>query len=562
MLRFGEIELSGVEWEILSAAQAVGRVHSLDFLIVQRNALTLDEAEEIISACRRYGVRLVFEIDDDLFESVEERIDRDRVAAIQLLARMAFVITTPTYALRAKLLKYNRNVVVIENKLSADLWIQPVPIEVPSIKLSSGLKILYMGTFTHGADLDLVVDAFRRLVSEGVPIKLYTVGVDTRQESDMFCRVNIPSGWTEYPRFVWWLRTLAKQFDFAIAPLVDSPFNACKSGLKYLDYAGLGLPGIFSNVPAYSQVVTHEVTGLLAANHVSSWMRHLRSLILNEELRIRVRTEARKDLIQNHLISTGMSKFARAIGVEPFPPSRSLDDNVRKKFIADAHLIRSSPFFDENWYYDQYFYIHQSRFVDAKQQICADAALHFLAEGAARLWDPSPVFSTQGYLDRYDDVREAGINSLVHFEKFGRGEGRHPVPRKGLSTDHLRRPLYREGGPITDILPFRGGWVESTSPRSTICVHLHLYHEDLLDQMIAVLHNLERPFTLLVSVKSDQVAGRIAAAFERRLAGARIVVSAVPNRGRDVAPWAAFFKEEILKHDIFCHLHTKNTISN
>ena len=39
--------------------------------------------------------------------------------------------------------------------------------------------------------------------------------------------------------------------DFAVAPLVDTPFNRCKSDLKILEYSALGLPVIASDLPQY-----------------------------------------------------------------------------------------------------------------------------------------------------------------------------------------------------------------------------------------------------------------------------------------------------------------------
>ena len=47
-----------------------------------------------------------------------------------------------------------------------------------------------------------------------------------------------------------------------IAPLEDDAFTRCKSDLKYLDYAALGIPGVFSDVRPYRDTVRHRETGL------------------------------------------------------------------------------------------------------------------------------------------------------------------------------------------------------------------------------------------------------------------------------------------------------------
>ena len=70
----------------------------------------------------------------------------------------------------------------------------------------------------------------------------------------------------DYPAFVPWLRGQAADVDFAIAPLVDTPFNRWKSGLKFLDYAALGLSGLFSDLPEYRRMHEESGTGILVRN--------------------------------------------------------------------------------------------------------------------------------------------------------------------------------------------------------------------------------------------------------------------------------------------------------
>lgn len=54
--------------------------------------------------------------------------------------------------------------------------------------------------------------------------------------------------------------------------------------------------------------------------------------------------------------------------------------------------------------------------------------VHYLTTGWRSGLDPSPAFSTEYYLDRYPDVRAAGLNPLVHFIRSGRRGGRSPAP--------------------------------------------------------------------------------------------------------------------------------------
>jgi Methyltransferase domain len=76
----------------------------------------------------------------------------------------------------------------------------------------------------------------------------------------------------------------------------------------------------------------------------------------------------------------------------------------QKLQCADRSLILDSGLFNEAWYLAQY--------PDAAT--CGMAAIdHFLTVGAARRYNPNPVFDTGYYLDRYPDVgRAEGMSRL------------------------------------------------------------------------------------------------------------------------------------------------------
>ncbi len=82
---------------------------------------------------------------------------------------------------------------------------------------------------------------------------------------------------------------------------------------------------------------------------------------------------------------------------------------------GDIDLVKASNVFDEAWYRREY------PDVDINGM---DAAEHYLWLGHRLMRDPGPSFSTKKYLELNPDVAIANINPLVHYEKFGRLEGR------------------------------------------------------------------------------------------------------------------------------------------
>ena len=94
-----------------------------------------------------------------------------------------------------------------------------------------------------------------------------------------------------------------------------------------------------------------------------------------------------------------------------FRKSARLSPELQK----DLKVLASSGLFDERWYLQRY---------DDVKQTGMNALEHYLRFGAAEGRDPGPRFSTAAYLSAYPDVAKSGSNPLVHYVKHGLGEGR------------------------------------------------------------------------------------------------------------------------------------------
>ena len=70
-------------------------------------------------------------------------------------------------------------------------------------------------------------------------------------------------------------------WDFAIAPLIDSEFNRCKSDIKFLDYSLNRIPGIYSATKSYSGTVVDKQNGLLVPADCEAW-RNALSLLADD----------------------------------------------------------------------------------------------------------------------------------------------------------------------------------------------------------------------------------------------------------------------------------------
>ncbi|WP_250865920.1 class I SAM-dependent methyltransferase [Caballeronia sp. INSB1] len=102
----------------------------------------------------------------------------------------------------------------------------------------------------------------------------------------------------------------------------------------------------------------------------------------------------------------------------------------RARLEENARIVAGSPLFDAEWYVQQY-----------PGASGKSAAHHFVSVGTAEHHDPSPLFDAQWYLKHNPDVAAHGMNPLVHFEKFGRAEGRAIRALDGKTAEPAIEPV-------------------------------------------------------------------------------------------------------------------------
>lgn len=99
----------------------------------------------------------------------------------------------------------------------------------------------------------------------------------------------------------------------AVIPLEDSRFAACKSAVKWFDYALAGVPTLCSAVSPYLELITNEVTGTLVANEVPAWTAALQRAVADADWRLRVAQAARAQVLAGHGLDHSVSAWERAI---------------------------------------------------------------------------------------------------------------------------------------------------------------------------------------------------------------------------------------------------------
>jgi O-antigen biosynthesis protein len=277
-----------------------GGIDHVDLVVAQRDAVPSHLGEQFFSAVSKRGVPLVFEVDDLLWDLPPDHTDHSITAqcaeSMLKLAARADLVTVSTPALAAKLHGISKCVEVVPNALDAALWTTPIPDSLlKSVCQSLGLDdgqpaLLYMGTKSHAADLDLIRPAIEEVAQRMPNLRIFQVGGGKPLPNATM--LTPPKGHAGYRDFVPWFRAVCTRMTAAIAPLRDDEFNRCKSDIKTLDY-GFGLvPAVFSAVGPYKDAILHEETGLLAINETGAWRDSILRLLREDALRTRIRDAA------------------------------------------------------------------------------------------------------------------------------------------------------------------------------------------------------------------------------------------------------------------------------
>jgi hypothetical protein len=279
-------------------------VPECDVCIVQRTAFdSVAEVDRLIGRLGAIGAALVTDI-DDAFRSIgadhpEAAFYRPLVAALD----RAVAASAETWFSTAEAARIYAGIAhtpcLLPNALDPRLW-RDWRAERPAILTGDRVRMLYMGTYTHDADLERVRPALDRLHDErpgSFELTLIGVAAETAL-APWLARLSPPADAVAYPRFVRWLRAQGP-FDVGLAPLADSGFNRAKSDVKLLDYAALGLLPVVEDAAAYR---ADPHAGHIAV-HAGDWYEALRRVLDDRDERRRRALRATDHLWRSRAVS-------------------------------------------------------------------------------------------------------------------------------------------------------------------------------------------------------------------------------------------------------------------
>lgn len=264
----------------------------------------------VVARCKSLGKPLIYETDDLLTQLPDGHIAYlfFQVAREPMLEviQCANAVIVSTNELKARFSKYNNNIHVVCNYLNDDIWHFRAP---PAAVAKECVTVGYCAQTSHREDIDFLAPVFLKLhemFGKRIRIKFWAIAPPEELRG--------LSGVSWHPLVVQNYHAFAQimseqECDIFVAPLVDNPFNRCKSAIKFLETTALGRPAVYSNLPPYSEIVNDGITGMLAKT-ADEWLQKLIALIEQPELRATIAADGQNFVRDNLLLSQNWQKTA------------------------------------------------------------------------------------------------------------------------------------------------------------------------------------------------------------------------------------------------------------
>lgn len=160
-------------------------------------------------------------------------------------------------------------------------------------------KIVYAAGAGHIAHYNKYIKPIQKNLldkyRDKISITFVGINPDISEFKDYKNVINIPQ--MPYGKYIEFMKKEA--FNIGLAPLEDDEFSKCKYFNKFIEYAKMGIAGVYSDVEPYTLIVNDQENGVLARNDEDSWFNAICTLIEKTELQNIIVKNSQK-LLQEH----------------------------------------------------------------------------------------------------------------------------------------------------------------------------------------------------------------------------------------------------------------------
>lgn len=268
---------------------------------------------------------------------------------LEEIIRISSLVTVSTPELARQYSKFSKNVQVCYNALDLNC-IQDLSKEYHKDGI---VRLGWAGSGTHYDDFITIIKPVTEVMRENLNTHFVFVGMDYKnlfpidiQQRMSYAGHTFPfhNGKALFvspdgnPVYKYYQLLNAARIDIAIAPILEVPFNKCKSYVKLLEYGMSKIPFVATNYGPYSEFVNHRNSlndtknsvGFLAGRN-PEWKKNLKALINDKNLCKIIADNNYANIIENHSIDNGITQWLNAletIGVTPSNRQGSYTENL------------------------------------------------------------------------------------------------------------------------------------------------------------------------------------------------------------------------------------------
>lgn len=260
----------------------------------------------VIDRLKKSGVRIVYDIDDNIFEIPEDNpaaaiVGNDQKQAAASIMEICDIITTTNEFLANKIKSFGVKtpIHIIPNSLDVlDGWPEIENIGSPDNRR----RIFWQGSSSHAKDWSLCITAIDRIMKKYPDVVLSIFGYFPEKVNTFLRDKNKPwwnKGRIEYANFTdtetYFSIIKHIRAECGVIPLIGSDFSACKSNIKWMEYALVGVPSVASNVVPYNNTIEHGKDGYLC-NTEDEWFNCIEKCLVSKAGRTEMIKSAREKI--------------------------------------------------------------------------------------------------------------------------------------------------------------------------------------------------------------------------------------------------------------------------
>ena len=289
-------------------------------IFVFHRVLYTPSVKKMIEKIKAQKKEIIFETDDLVYDakylehmdyfkvmnSLERRLYENGVGGEILNDPYVKVCSTSTNFLAEKLRENNKEVFVVPNRLSQDDVENSNRILGMDHEVHSAIRIGYFsGALSHNKDFATIHDALMMIMEKYTKVELWLVGPldllnDLNKFSDRIKKMSFVPREQHFQNIA--------NVDINIAPLeIGNPFCESKSELKFFEAAIMRVPTVAAATEPFRQAIVDGEDGYVA-NGTQEWFEKLEKLVVSEQLRQWIGSNAREKALKNYTTKNASNK--------------------------------------------------------------------------------------------------------------------------------------------------------------------------------------------------------------------------------------------------------------